>query len=184
MRVIGGKYGGRHLASFKASHLRPTSDRVKESLFNILGTRVEGSRVLDLFAGTGNLSIEAHSRGASQVVSVEKHPSSIAIIRKNQELLGIKAGIEIVRSDVLKYLKNFEGEPYDLVLVDPPFTEKMAHDVMVALSTSRVGDNRTVVAIESAGRERLDDVYQEWTRIDSRDYGDKILSFFERKARD
>ena len=101
MRIIAGRFRGHQLVSFNADHIRPTTDRVKESIFNKLQNDVPGGRVLDLFSGTGNLAIESLSRGAESVVAVEMSKKSLAIIRKNLEKLGIKGEIQVVGDDVL-----------------------------------------------------------------------------------
>lgn len=182
MRIIAGKYKGHPLVAFKADHIRPTTDRVKETLFNIIQFDVEGARVLDLFCGTGNLGLEALSRGAREVLFVEKHPKSIQIARQNMEKLKIPAGVaRIQNDDVLRFLQKYEGEPFDIVFADPPFTEAMAHDVVTAADESRVFARQTVLCIESARKERLDAEYKTLFRSDSREFGDKILSFFRKK---
>src|ERR1700753_2948061 len=112
MRIIGGKYKGHHLTSFQASHIRPTNDRGKESLFNIWQADVEDARVLDLFSGTGNLGIEALSRGAREVTFVDKNRKSIEILKKNLEKLRVDEPHKIVMKDALSFLKQ-ETEPYD-----------------------------------------------------------------------
>lgn len=182
MRIIAGKFRGRTLIEFEAEHIRPTSDRVKESLFNILGPAVRGARVLDLFAGTGNLSIESVSRGAAQVEAVELNKKSIIIIRKNLTKFDLKSEVKIHAEDVFKFLKRHRGGPFDFVLADPPFTEMLAHEVLGRLTKSSAVGPQTLVAIESSSRERLDETYGDLTRIDKRSYGDKILSFFQRKG--
>lgn len=179
MRIISGKYKG-NLTSFKADHIRPTTDRVKESQFNILMGHFEDARVLDLFAGTGNLGIEALSRGAREVVFVEKNPRSILIVRENLKKLKVTEPTQVIQKDVLSYLKSYEGEPFDVIFADPPFTQKMAHDVMLAMSTSRAFADHTVMTIESEARERMDDQYENLIRYDHREFGDKILSFFKK----
>ncbi|HEX4923193.1 MAG TPA: 16S rRNA (guanine(966)-N(2))-methyltransferase RsmD [Bdellovibrionales bacterium] len=178
MRIISGKYGGRKLTAFKADHIRPTSDRVKESLFNILMSRWDDARVLDLFSGTGNLGLEALSRGAKFVEAVEQHSRSIDIIRKNKELLGVGAEMKIVKNDVIKYLRNYSGEPYDVVLVDPPFTKAMSDEVLGALALSRVVGPQSIIAIESSSQETVKERYASLVCVDTRTFGDKILSFF------
>ncbi len=178
--MISGKYGGRKLISFDEAHIRPTTDRVKESLFNILMGQCEQARVLDLFSGTGNLAIEAFSRGAVFVEAVEKSPKSIEIIKKNLAALSIK-DVVVTKKDVFSYLKNFTGEPFDLIFVDPPFTEKLAHDVMTQLAVSHTFSSATTIAIESAKKERIEDTYDQLVCVDRRNFGDKILSFFETK---
>lgn len=185
MRIIAGRFKGRVLSSFQASHIRPTTDRVKESLFNKWMGLVEEAKVLDLFSGTGNLGIESLSRGATHVDFVEMNVKSIQILKKNIELLKVeKHEYAVYKQDVLSFLKKYQGEPYGLILADPPFTEKMAHDVMLALDASRCFDENTRIAIESHKKERMDEEYSRLYRYDFNDYGDKVLSFFAKKAED
>lgn len=182
MRIIAGKYKGHQLVSFSADHIRPTTDRVKESLFNMIQMHLEGARVLDLFSGTGNLGLEALSRGAAKVLFVEKNRKSIQILEKNINKLKVTEPYQILQKDVLGFLKNYEGEPFDVIFADPPFTEKMAHDVMLAADVSKVFHESTLMMIESARREQIFEDYPQLTRYDVREFGDKILSFYQRKA--
>ena len=185
MRIISGRFKGRVLSSFQADHIRPTMDRVKETLFNKWMGVVEDAKVLDLFAGTGNLGIESLSRRCRHVDFVEMNLKSIQILKKNIELLRLEvAEYSIFKQDVLLYLKKYQGEPYNLILADPPFTEKIAHDVMQATATSSCFDKNTLIAIESHKKERMDDAYGDLYRYDYKDYGDKVLSFFTKKAQD
>jgi 16S rRNA (guanine966-N2)-methyltransferase len=182
MRIISGKYKGHPLVNFKADHIRPTTDRVKETLFNKLMFDIEGTRVVDLFAGTGNLGIEALSRGAREVVFVEKHPQSIQILQQNLEKLRVPpTDYRIINMDVLVYLKNYKGDAFDIIFADPPFTEKMAHKVMEQASCSEAFGAQTLMTIESERRERMHDFYGDLERYDHREFGDKILSFFSKK---
>ena len=180
MRIISGRFKGRNLVSFKADHIRPTTDRVKESIFNILMGQIEGARVLDLFAGTGNLGIEALSRGAAYVESVEEHRTSLKIIRENLHLLKIDKEIRVVPLDVFKYLRSYKGKPFDLVFFDPPFTEAIAHKCMEAIQSSAVAAVNTTVIIESSRQERIDDQYGPFQLLDRREFGDKSASFFRK----
>jgi 16S rRNA (guanine966-N2)-methyltransferase len=186
MRIISGKYKGHPLVAFKADHIRPTTDRVKETQFNKLMFDLEGSRVADLFSGTGNLGLEALSRGAQHVIFVEKHPKSIQILKQNIEKLKIpSAEYKIVNMDVLAYLKSYQGDPFDIIFADPPFTEKMAHTVMEQASHSLAFGAQTLLTIESERRERIEPSYPselgDLERYDVREFGDKILSFFSKK---
>lgn len=180
MRIISGKYKG-NLVSFQADHIRPTTDRVKESQFNILAGYIENSRVLDLFAGTGSLGIEALSRDANEVVFVEQHKKSIEIIRKNLEKLKVIEPTQIIAKDVISYLKKYSGEPFDIIFADPPFTQEMAHDVMLAAASAPIFHSGTIMTIESGRREKIDDDYGTIVRYDVREFGDKFLSFFKKK---
>lgn len=185
MRIISGKFKGRVLTSFQADHIRPTTDRVKETLFNKWMHSLDEARVLDLFSGTGSLGLEALSRGAVHVDFVEGNLKSIEILKKNISLLKLdKSEYSILKSDVIIFLKKYKGEPFDLILVDPPFTEKMAHDVMQALDLSACYKAGTLIAIESQKKERMDEQYSQLYRYDMNDYGDKVLSFFAKKGED
>ena len=178
MRVIAGRYKGHQLVSFDADHLRPTTDRVKGSIFNKLQTLTAGARFLDLFAGTGSLSIEALSRDAGSVTSVENNAKSLKILKQNLNKLKITEGIKIEPFDVFKYLKKYQEQAFDVILVDPPFTQKLANEVMQAIASSAVIGSGTVVVIESGKHEPIADDYAPLVLQDRRDYGDKKLSFF------
>jgi 16S rRNA (guanine966-N2)-methyltransferase len=121
VRIVAGRWGGRRLTTPKGLATRPTSDRVRESLFSILGERVQGARVLDLFAGSGALGLEALSRGAQEVTFVDSAAAAISSVRANLEALGAEA--EVHRGDALRFLRAAPGKArhYDLVLLDPPY---------------------------------------------------------------
>lgn len=170
--------------SFEAAHIRPTTDRVKETLFNKLMGEIEGARILDLFAGTGNLGIECISRGAAHVDFVESHKKSLAIIRENLTKLKIDAGFKIHPVDAFKYIASYDGEPYDVVLADPPFTEALAHDLGGSIGSSRLMAPHATLVIEASSKERLDENYPGLNRLDQRKFGDKHLNFFEKVNHD
>ena len=184
MRVIAGRFRGRRLVSFKADHIRPTTDRIKESIFNKLQGYIDGARVLDLFSGTGNLTCESLSRGARWVDAVELSKKSAQIIRENLKLLEIEDEVRLHVEDVFKFLSRYEGEPYDLIFCDPPFTEKLADRVLEELARSAAVGAETVIMIEASSHETVKDVYPNLERYDSRDYGDKQVSFWRKSVRD
>ena len=180
MRIIAGEFKGRPLKSFKADHIRPTTDRVKESIFNSLSADFDTPRVLDLFAGTGNLSIECISRGARHVDMVEQSRKSLQIIKQNLKLFNINDKVRVFPEDVLKYIKNYEGEGYDIVLIDPPFTKKMAHEVMQRFSeNTQLVHLDTLIVIESSKHEQIEDQYGNISLKKRKDFGDKAVSFFQ-----
>jgi 16S rRNA (guanine(966)-N(2))-methyltransferase RsmD len=127
MRVIAGTYRSRVLKSLRGLALRPTSDKLRETLFNVLGSKATGSRFIDLFAGTGAIGIEALSRGAAKVVFVENHPPAAALIRKNLESLDIRSGATVLAVDALRGLEKLasrqksDSAGYDFVFLDPPY---------------------------------------------------------------
>ena len=189
MRIISGKFKGRTLVSFKADHIRPTMDRVKETLFNKWMGYIEDAKTLDLFAGTGNLGLEAISRGAKHVTFVEKNAKSVDIIRKNVELLKIGRDEHVViPKDVFSFIKSYQGEGFDIIFIDPPFTEKLADSVMTALASSQCFHQNTLIAIEAIKQEKIETVYTglsgDLICYDKQDYGDKSLSLFSKKAID
>lgn len=183
MRIIAGRWKGHPLVSFNASHIRPTTDRVKETQFNMIQFSLPGARVVDLFCGTGNLGLEALSRGAAHVLFVEKHPKSLGITKSNIEKLKVgKDEYSIKAQDVIRFLETYEGEPFEVIFADPPFTEAMAHEVMEAADKSKAFGPDTIMSIESARKERIDEEYPTLVRSDFREFGDKILSFYRKKA--
>ena len=127
MRVIAGIYRSRILKSLKGLALRPTSDRLRETLFNVLAPNLAGSRFVDLFAGTGAIGIEALSRGATEVVFIENHPPAATLIRRNLESLGIRSGATALAVDALRGLvmlasrKQHSALGFDYVFLDPPY---------------------------------------------------------------
>ena len=144
MRVVAGDLRGRRLAAPPGRAVRPTSDKVREALFSILGD-VTGLRVLDLFAGSGALGIEALSRGASEAVFVDSSARAIAAIRSNLESLGLDGRIS--RADAVAFLRRSAGEPgYGLVFIDPPYdlADRLAAPLAEYLPPVLTGDARIV----------------------------------------
>jgi 16S rRNA (guanine966-N2)-methyltransferase len=123
MRVIAGTYRSRPLKSLKGQALRPTSDRLRETLFNVLGAGISESRFLDVFAGTGAVGIEALSRGATQATFIENHAPGAALIRKNLASLEISSGADVICADAVKGLATLQSgaRQYDYIFIDPPY---------------------------------------------------------------
>jgi 16S rRNA (guanine966-N2)-methyltransferase len=133
LRIIGGEWRSRKLKFADVPGLRPTPDRVRETLFNWLQMQVPGARCLDLFAGSGALGLEALSRGAREVVMVEKHPVAAKALRENIDLLGARNAV-LVNDDAFRYLQR-ETEAFDLVFLDPPFRKNLLEPVLETLFT-------------------------------------------------
>ena len=121
MRIIAGRWRGHRLKAVRGRGVRPTTDRVREAWMGSIGGDVEGAAVLDLFAGSGALGLEALSRGASSVVFVERAKSALATLRGNVELLGAAGDCRIVAGDAMAYVRRLEKGAFDLVLADPPY---------------------------------------------------------------
>ena len=129
MRVIAGTAGGRRLKELEGMDTRPTTDKVKESMFNILQCDLEGRRVLDLFAGTGQLGIEALSRGAASAVFVERRGDAVRLIRENLPATGLAAQARVVPGDALEFLAG-QREKFDIILLDPPYEAGLLEPVL------------------------------------------------------
>lgn len=149
MRIIAGTYGGRRLAAPRDLSLRPTTDRVKQTIFDILANRLtlEGIDVLDLFAGSGSLGLEALSRGARSVTFIEKSAQSLSLLEKNIRALGCEDLASVHQADAFWYLKN-PHKVYDLVFVDPPFKLETIGTLPAALAASRAIRSGTYVVME------------------------------------
>jgi 16S rRNA (guanine966-N2)-methyltransferase len=153
VRIVGGSHKGARIFAPKASSTRPTSDRVREAIFAILGS-VEGTSVLDLFAGSGALGLEALSRGAEQAVFVESDPVAVRAIERNLEKLGLE-GARIARSDVPRYLAR-ETARYDVVFVDPPYEMVESLRMPLAEHLPRVLAEGGVVVFETGAGVQLE----------------------------
>ncbi len=183
MRVIAGSAKGRKLFSPGGSRIRPTSDRVKEALFSIISGFLEsfsGCSVLDVFAGTGNLGIEALSRGASRAVFIDSHRDSVALIKKNLDLTGFTERSSIICRDALTALKTLEtsGGSFRLVFIDPPYYGELLGKVLDFLSTSSLLEDDSLVVAELSARETLGKKFGPLREFDRRTYGDTVLAFF------
>lgn len=124
LRIIGGQWRSRKLGFPEAPGLRPTPDRVRETLFNWLAAHIEGAKVLDAFTGSGALYLEALSRGASMALALDANATAIASLRHNLDLLGCATG-QLLQSDALKYLETQTPSAFDLVFLDPPFHQNL-----------------------------------------------------------
>ena len=155
MRVIAGQFKNRPIHSLKGEWLRPTTDRTREFIFSWLGNLVPGARVLDLFAGTGALGIEAMSRGAQSVSFVDNAPSAVALIKRNAAALAIEA--KIYRQETLAFLKmaGKMGWQYDLIFCDPPYSYRKSQEILGQLCAGRVVESRGLLVFEASSRETL-----------------------------
>lgn len=180
MRIIGGKYRSRVLSEFSGENVRPTSDRAREALFNILSLKIYGARVLDLFAGSGALGIESLSRGAKEACFNDCSKDSVAILKKNLTALKITVGGEeakVSQADYLTCLENARGQ-FDLIFIDPPYRfdygekalQKIADKGLLSPNGIAVYERDRAFEGDIAGLEKYDE----------RKYGKAYLTFFKR----
>lgn len=172
MRVVAGVYGGRRLAAPPGDATRPTSDRVREALFGVLGPSIAGARVLDLYAGSGALGIEALSRGAARAVFVDRAPAAIKAIRANLAALEIDAEVLLMPARAALRAAARRGDAYDLVLLDPPYRHdaELGRELSEALAAVLAPGARVVS--ESDRRDRL---ALALPLTDERRYGDTVI---------
>jgi 16S rRNA (guanine966-N2)-methyltransferase len=178
MRVIAGALGGRTLKAPRGQSTRPTSDRVREALFSVLGD-VSGARVLDLYAGTGALGIEALSRGASRAVFVENARPALEVLRDNLRTLGLGPVSRVLAQPVQRALAALPPEgPFDLVLLDPPYAALVEAALVLAALPALTAPGARIV-LEHARRDAAPEVLG-LALEDTRLYGDTAVSFYTR----
>jgi 16S rRNA (guanine966-N2)-methyltransferase len=172
MRVVAGRYGGRRLVTPAGTATRPTSDRVREALFSVLGSLVQDARVLDLYAGSGALGIEALSRGAASAVFVDRSPRAVAAIRANLDALGIEADVRRRDAGAALRAASARADAYDLVFLDPPYRRAagLGRELSEALPAVLAPGARVVS--ESDRREPLE---LGFPLADERRYGDTVI---------
>jgi 16S rRNA (guanine(966)-N(2))-methyltransferase RsmD len=186
MRIITGTAKGRRLRSPRGRDVRPTADRVKESIFNILGNQWENTNVLDLFAGTGNLGLEAISRGARHVCFVEKSRASLKILRENVSSCGFASRATILGMEVRRAL-NLLGrrrESFRVIFADPPYgrgwVEKILREILIQGVLSPEG----VIVMEHASHEPLARDLEALTLLERKTYGETVVSFLGLKVQE
>jgi 16S rRNA (guanine966-N2)-methyltransferase len=181
MRVIAGTYRSRVLKSLKGLALRPTSDRLRETLFNVLGSGISGSRFLDVYAGTGAVGIEALSRGATQATFIENHTPGAALIRKNLASLEISSAANVICADAMKGLAALEAaaRQYDYIFIDPPYaaTEDYSR-VMKYVAPSNILAPGGIVIVEHRKTFDVAESFGTLNRVRLLRQGDASLSFY------
>src|SRR3954462_897210 len=180
MRVVGGRLKGRNLASPSSQGIRPTADRLRESVFNILihayDDPIDGARVLDLFAGTGALGIEAVSRGAGFTLFVDNGAEARALLRNNVEALSLGGVTKVYRRDATRLGPAHPMEPFSLAFLDPPYGKGLAEQALVSARDGGWLTTEALIVVEEAADSRFaaPDGFDE---IERRDYGDTQLIF-------
>ncbi len=183
MRIIGGESKGRAIRLPRGCRIRPTTDRVKGALFNILGS-LEGTSFLDLFAGCGNVGLEALSRGAQSLVFVEKDLRLIETIRENLRLFGFEGRAEVIAADAEEGIRRLRkrGELFDLLFADPPYEEGFITHIVTCLAQGELLTENGVVILQHSQREPMEEsVVAELEISDQRRYGDTLLSFLKKR---
>jgi 16S rRNA (guanine966-N2)-methyltransferase len=184
MRIIGGEARGRRIHLPRGCRIRPTADRVKESLFDMLHP-VEGTRFLDMFAGCGNCGLEAISRGARNAVFIEKDPRLVDAIRENLRVLGFEGRAEVIAADAEQGTRRLakRTERFDILFADPPYEEGFLLEIMKWLEGADLLAENGIIVLQHSVREVLEgSCVQAMAVADQRRYGDTMLSFLKKRA--
>ncbi len=179
MRIIAGEFKGRRLAAVKG-RIRPTSDKVREAIFSILGPAVVGARVLDLFAGTGALSLEALSRGALDAVLVEEQAAALSVLQQNLDSLGIGDRVRVMPLPVSAALRKLaaQGTQFSLIFLDPPYGRGLALKTLESLQDSGLLQPDARIVAEHSHRETLPEQVGRLMLHQCRRYGDTQVAFY------
>ncbi|MBW4080865.1 16S rRNA (guanine(966)-N(2))-methyltransferase RsmD [Paenibacillus sp. S150] len=184
MRVVSGSAKGRPLKSVPGSGTRPTTDKVKEAMFSIIGPYFEGGAVLDLFAGTGGLGIEALSRGMDQAVFVDMEQKSIDTVRANLKAAKVEEQAEVYRNDAGRALSALEkrGRSFDLVFLDPPYRLKHGHELMLAMVQKGLLRQDAVIVLEHESGYEYPEVIPGFHRTRQAVYGETTVCIYKYEA--
>jgi 16S rRNA (guanine966-N2)-methyltransferase len=179
VRIIGGELGGRRLLAPIGGKIRPTSDRVREAIFDILGPAWKFSRVLDLFAGTGALGIEAISRGTEEAVFVEQGKRALTVLKGNLKELGLKARAWVLPVTAKRGIAILtdKGMAFNLIFIDPPYGKGLANKALEEIVNGRILVASGIIVVEHSSREEILPP-QGLERSQQRRYGDTAVSFF------
>ena len=184
MRISAGEYRGRQLRSPKGSRTRPTSELVRQAIFNVVGTRIQGARVLDLFAGTGALGLEALSRGAADATFVERDREALTSLRANLASLGLSARARIVGQDALMALGRLAGaeERFDCVFLDPPYGGDAAGRCVETLAPGGILSDNALLVVQAFHRTDLPERVGTLCRMWYRRYGETRLTLYRKET--
>jgi len=184
MRIIAGKYRSRRLKTPASQAVRPTSDRLRETLFNILGPSVTDSLFVDLYAGTGAIGIEAISRGARDVFFIDRDPASITLVRQNLESLEISAGVEVITAEAERGLDKLAARHLiaDFIFLDPPYADDGYTQVLEYLDASHLLAPQGIVIAEHSSKLELPERLVRLERTRLLEQGDAALSFYRLAA--
>jgi 16S rRNA (guanine(966)-N(2))-methyltransferase RsmD len=181
VRIVGGEARGRTLRAVPGNATRPTADRVRQSLFDALGQRMDGLAVLDLYAGTGALSLEALSRGAASAVLIESDARACGVIFHNLAALRYEDRARVLRAELPSALERLRGEKFDLVFSDPPYALRAAGSTLEALATGELLAKDGRVVLEMDRREPVPAPPSGLELADERRYGDTRVAIFSAK---
>lgn len=179
LRIIGGEWRGRKLRFPDAPNLRPTPDRVRETIFNWLAPMIQGARCLDLFAGSGALGLEALSRGAAHTTFVDSHKKASQALKEHLTLLNASDKADVVQTDSVKFLKN-DSQAYDLVFLDPPYHLDFMGKVVPLLEENGWLTDNAMLYLEIEKRQSLPELPENWQQLKEKTAGEVNYFLFQR----
>lgn len=182
MRIITGRARGTNLFTPKNYDVRPTADRVKESVFNIIGAKIMDAKVLDAFAGTGNLGLECWSRGASSVIFVDKSKESLKLVQRNIEKCHAEDDCRVLQGDAVTLVSRLaaQGEVFDLIFLDPPYRQELITSILKVLAEKEIMKPGTLVVAERAAEEEQPQLWGKFQVEREEKYGSTIIDFIRK----
>ena len=180
MRIIAGSAKGRKILSPEGMETRPTLDRIKESIFSIIQTKIQGSKVIDVFAGTGSLGLEAASRGAEKCYLVDKNNTTYKYLQQNIINLGFEDICKSFNMDSYEAIRSFSGkmEKFDLIFIDPPYLKNMIPPAVEGIYSGKLLNKDGLIVTKIDSKEELYKGYKEITLFDNRKYGNTTICFY------
>ena len=182
MRITAGKFKAKHVDTVKSQDVRPTSSKIRESIFNIIQNRVSDSLMLDLFAGSGIIGLEALSRGAKDVVFVEKNPKVLRVLKNNMTSFNLNS--KVIFNDAIKALDILKGSKFDIIFVDPPYAAGLYPEVLKKIKDNNLLADDGILILEHSSCDKFEQTAEEFNfEIQkSKQYGDTTLLFLENKT--
>lgn len=181
MRITSGEFKNKRIKSRKGYETRPTLERIKEAIFSIINDRIEGASFLDLYAGTGNMSFEAISRGAKKSIMIEDNKEALRVIIENSNNIGVADRCRAYKNDVNRAIEILENknEKFDIIFMDAPYKEELTTKTIEKISTTNILNTGGIIIAEHSVFEKLDNIIGNFVKYDERNYNKKIVTFYK-----
>lgn len=181
MRIVSGKYGSRRLESVPGDGTRPTADKVKGAIFSSLGNQFDGGRFLDCYSGTGNMALEALSRGMDFAVCVDKSAKAMQTIKKNVASLGVQSQCKIIRKDIFQAIAQL-SDPFDLIYIDPPYAKQKNEKLIEKLIENELVKDNTIVVVESDEKDVFPEQIGDFTIWKIKSYRNTKITYYRKEG--
>ncbi len=181
MRIVAGEFGSRPIKSVKGDATRPTSDKIKGAIFSSLGNFFDGGRFLDCYSGTGNMALEALSRGMEQAVLVDQSRFAIAVIKENIKTLGVQKRCKVYQKDIFALLPSLK-EPFDLIYIDPPYKKQENEKLLSQLDAYHLVSKQGIVVVESLSQESWSDQIGQLVKYKEKTYRNTKITYYRKET--